>query len=147
MSANDPKANSTRSAEVIRGCGRDSSAHAAKIALASATPPATIAMRRQRPSWPMACAICVARRVANRPSSAAANAFAVSKRSAGSFSSAFATAAATVRHRLPQLVTGRAGSVMIFMMICCADAADVRRLAGEHLVQHGRQRVDVAARA
>ena len=54
--------------------------------------------------------------------SASANAFAVEKRSAGNFSSAFATAAATFGGTdFRSSVTGRARSVMIFMMICCAE--------------------------
>ena len=35
---------------------------------------------------------------------------------------------------------------MIFMMICCAEAASVRRMARQHLVQHAAERVDVGAR-
>jgi fatty acid desaturase len=55
--------------------------------------------------------------------SASANAFAPSNRSAGSFSSAFATAAATFAGTaFRYFVTDSAGSVMIFMMICCAAA-------------------------
>ena len=51
------------------------------------------------------------------------NCFAVSNRSAGSFSSDFATAATTFGGTdFRYFVTGSAGSVMIFMMICCAAA-------------------------
>ena len=54
--------------------------------------------------------------------SASANVFALSNRSAGSFSNAFATAAATFGGTdLRSCVTGAADSVMIFMMICCAE--------------------------
>ena len=46
---------------------------------------------------------------------------ALAGRSAGSFSSDFATAAATFGGTaFRNCVTGAAGSVMIFMMICCA---------------------------
>ena len=62
--------------------------------------------------------------------SAAANSAALANRSAGSFSSAFATAAATFGGTdLRSSVTGRAPSVMIFMMICCAEPPSVRRAA------------------
>ena len=55
--------------------------------------------------------------------SASANAFALSNRSAGNFSSDLATAAATfVGTAFRYFVTASAGSVMIFMMICCAFA-------------------------
>ncbi len=51
-----------------------------------------------------------------------ANAAALSNRSAGSFSNAFATAAATCGGTdFRSSVTGRAASVTIFMMICCAE--------------------------
>ena len=52
---------------------------------------------------------------------ASANAFALSKRSAGSFSSDFANASATWSGTLFRCtVTDSAGTVIIFMMICCA---------------------------
>lgn len=55
--------------------------------------------------------------------SASRNARALAKRSAGSFSSAFASAAATFGGTdFRSAVTGCGVSVMIFMMICCADA-------------------------
>ena len=54
--------------------------------------------------------------------SASLKALALSNRSAGSFSSAFATAAATLAGTdFRNFVTAAAGSVMIFMMICCAE--------------------------
>ena len=54
--------------------------------------------------------------------SASANDAALSNRSAGSFSSDFAVAAATLGGTdFLRSVTGRAGSVTIFMMICCAE--------------------------
>ena len=54
--------------------------------------------------------------------SASANCAADSNRSAGSFSSALAVAAATwAGTDLRRSETGRASSVTIFMMICCAD--------------------------
>ena len=53
--------------------------------------------------------------------SASPNALALSKRSAGSFSSDFASAAATFGGTaLRYFSTDSAGSVMIFIMICCA---------------------------
>jgi hypothetical protein len=59
---------------------------------------------------------------APRPCNASPNSCAVAKRSAGSFSSAFATAAPTYGGTdFLSSVTGRASSVTIFMMICCAD--------------------------
>jgi hypothetical protein len=66
----------------------------------------------------------VGRRVAVPPSppSAAANSAALANRSAGSFSSACASASATCGGTdLRYCVTGAACSVMIFMMICCAE--------------------------
>ena len=58
---------------------------------------------------------------ADRFASASPKALALSNRSAGSFSSALATAAATFGGTdFRYFVTGSAGSVMIFMMICCA---------------------------
>ena len=55
--------------------------------------------------------------------SASANALALSKRSAGSFSSDCATAAATLGGTdFRYFVTGSAGSAMIFMITCCAEA-------------------------
>jgi hypothetical protein len=55
--------------------------------------------------------------------SALAKSPALGKRSAGSFSRAMATAAATLGGTdLRSSVTGRGASVMIFMMICCAEA-------------------------
>ena len=54
--------------------------------------------------------------------SASLNAFAFSKRSAGSFSSALSRAAETLAGTdFRYCVTGRTGSAMIFMMICCAE--------------------------
>jgi hypothetical protein len=53
---------------------------------------------------------------------ALAKAWALSNRSAGSFSSALASAAATFDGTdLRSFVTSCGCSVMIFMMICCAD--------------------------
>ena len=79
--------------------------------------------------------------------SASANAFALSNRSAGSFSSALATAAATLGGTdLRSLVTGCASSVDDLHDDLLRRAADVRRIAGEHLVQHAAERVDVGPR-
>ena len=80
------------------------------------------------------------------PCSASANSCAVPKRSAGSFSSARSTAASTCSGtalRVDRI--GRGRSVSTRAMIACAVLAAVRRLAGEHLVRHRAERVDVAA--
>ena len=71
---------------------------------------------------PVPATVIVSSRNAAFPS-ASPKARALSNRSAGSFSSDFATAAATFAGTaLRYFVTGSAGSVMIFMMICCAFA-------------------------
>ena len=65
----------------------------------------------------------------------------------GSFSSAVSTAASTCRGMVCRWgMSGRGLSVTTRATTACAVRAGERRLAGEHLVQHGAQRVDVGAR-
>ena len=106
------------------GTGRSHPASAAPVAMTAAV--ATSAKpRREMPALvpPPAPLAAIAPVVNAGSESASANAFALSNRSAGSFSMALATAAATLGGTLfRSAVTACAGSVMIFMMICCAVA-------------------------
>ena len=134
---------------VAGGAGRDSHAATARPS------PATAASHGRAPAIrargrAAAGSATVAEYVPDAPgrASASANSAALAKRSAGSFSQRGEHGRLDVRrHRgalRPQ--QRRAGSVSTFATIACAVGPGERRLAGEHLVEHGAERVEVGAR-